>query len=69
MGKTYYPTLSDQIHAASIYMARYNASILVALTVLDPELVPVYTALRDAVVAFDDKRSQMVPVLPDSPDL
>jgi hypothetical protein len=67
MAKRYYPTLSDQVHAASVYMARYNSSILVALTLLDPELVPLYTALRDAVVAFDEVRNQLVPILPDDP--
>jgi len=67
VAKKYYPSAFQQIHDLNVYFARYNSVLLTTIALVDPEAVAVYTAVRDAVAAFDALRQQFVPILPDAP--
>jgi hypothetical protein len=68
MPKKYYPKLFDEVHDMNVYLARYNALILAALTLVNPAALVQYEALRAAVVAFDALRESIDPLLPDDPE-
>lgn len=67
MPKKYYPKLFDEVHALNVYLARYNAVITVTLGLVNPGSLVQYEALRAAVVAFDELRATIDPLLPDDP--
>lgn len=61
MARTYIPEYLRQVHELHTYLARYGATLLAAITIVDPGAAASFTALTQAVAAIDTLRLTLDP--------
>lgn len=64
MAKTYAPSIARNVREEAKYIARYDAVITAALTLLSPEALAAYVAYKNAVYALNTFYSDIIPLLP-----
>lgn len=64
LAKTYVPSLMNDIHEIAVYLARYNSTIIAAITVIDPSALEAYNAVYTAILALDAFKQQLTPLGP-----
>lgn len=62
--KTFVPSMITDVHDLHVYLTRYGATIIAAVTVISPEAVPVVQTLIAAVAAADALRETLENILP-----